>query len=251
MTESNRPLEPERSQLTPTHWQEHLEHLQASLASQIQRIRKANDHATIKGSSIEVVLRRLLKQYLPSYFQIGTGQVANAAGEVSPQIDILLYDGFAFPRLAVNEDSSVIVCQESLVAVVEVKSKWDSKALKRHFKQFRRVDAKREGYFEEYGFAGYSVFVVGSLPGKGKLDAFNDQRRSIGLYSLDRGRAYWSPHGSSSFEVATGNALELFMKHLLWDCMHKGNVEIGGFEEAYAAVARYMGWQPRDKAERI
>ena len=86
-------------------WAEHLERLCASLIAQTDRVRRGSKHTLIKGTSIEFVIRRTLREYLPSAFHIGTGQIVNNKNQISPQIDILVYDALSFPRLAVNEDN--------------------------------------------------------------------------------------------------------------------------------------------------
>ena len=88
-------------------WTEHLHWLSQSLLAQTQRARAGSQHTLIKGSSIEEALRRILRHYLPTALHVGTGQVANNIQEISPQIDILIYDRGTFPHLAVNEDGSV------------------------------------------------------------------------------------------------------------------------------------------------
>ena len=80
-------------------WTEHLKRLCDSLVAQADRIRVGSDHSVIKGTSIEYVIRRTLKEYMPSNFTIGTGQIANNQNEISPQIDILVYDTNTFPRV--------------------------------------------------------------------------------------------------------------------------------------------------------
>jgi hypothetical protein len=109
-----------------TFWSEHLERLCKSLIAQPDRIKAGSEHTVIKGTSIEFVIRRTLKEYLPHNFEVGTGQVANTLGRLSPQMDVLIYDSNTFPRLAVNEDGSVIVCSECVHSAVECKALWDT-----------------------------------------------------------------------------------------------------------------------------
>lgn len=105
-------------------WTEHLQRLRDALDAQTDLVRVSSAHSTIKGSSIELVIKQLLQGYLPKMFCVGTGQIANRRNELSPQIDIIVYDAPTFPHLAVNVDSSVIVCTESVAAVVECKYTW-------------------------------------------------------------------------------------------------------------------------------
>ena len=114
-------------------WTEHLKRLCDSLIAQTDRARVGSDHSLIKGASIEYVIRRTLKDYLPSNFKVGTGQTANSSSEISPQLDVIIYDADTFPRMAVNEDSSVVVCCESVFEVVECKSTLDIQKANKHF----------------------------------------------------------------------------------------------------------------------
>src|SRR5207244_2659150 len=95
-------------------WNLHLDLLRKALLAQFERIRASSSHSAIKGTSIEAALRRLLQDYLPRQFSVGTGQIANVNSMLSPQLDILIYDEVTFPRLAVNEDGSVVICAEAL-----------------------------------------------------------------------------------------------------------------------------------------
>ena len=118
------------------HWSKHLERLSASLLAQIERIRNASDHGTTIGNGLECVLRRTIEDYLPRYFEVGTGQVCNIKQELSPQLDILIHDRSCFPPLAVNEDGSVIVCSEPTKSVVECKTKWKQASNQNEFVKF-------------------------------------------------------------------------------------------------------------------
>ncbi len=89
-------------------WVDNLERLSESLLAQLARIRAGSTHATTKGGSLEAVVRRTLREYLPGYFGVASGQIANGKHELSPQLDVIVYDQSAFPHLAVNEDSSVV-----------------------------------------------------------------------------------------------------------------------------------------------
>jgi len=114
-------------------WEEHFSRLQNSLVAQIERTRGVSRHPIIKGTSIEVVLRRTLTEYLPRFFSVRPGQIANNRGELSPQQDIIVYDGNAFPHLGVNEDSSVIVYCEAVLATIECKTFWKQEDVEKHF----------------------------------------------------------------------------------------------------------------------
>src|SRR5258706_8019944 len=126
---------------------EHMERLADSIKAQCDRARKGSTHPGTKGAAIEVVLRRLLQQYMPAAFAVGNGQCANVKGQISPQLDVLLYAKECFPHLAVNEDGSVIVCCEAVLSVVECKSSWDSARVEDHFRKFCEVERARHSSY--------------------------------------------------------------------------------------------------------
>jgi len=233
--------------MEPRFWTEHLRWLSESLMAQMRRIKAGSSHTLIKGYSIEVVLRRILSQYLPNSFHIGTGQIAHNLSEIkpqiSPQIDILIYDRSTFPHLAVNEDSSVVICCESLYASVECKTKWDKKKVETHYEGFKNVESKRNKMPHSHNgnASGYFVFVLGKLK-KPDLSKLQDTARCICVYSLAGERSWRSLNEKSEFTIRNGNALEMFMKDILRDCMRKEFVEIGSLENTREVVYKYFGW---------
>jgi hypothetical protein len=226
-------------------WTEHLKRLRDSLVAQTDRARVGSDHSVIKGTSIEYVIRRTLSDYMPSDFAIGTGQIANNQNEISPQIDILVFDTNTFPRLAVNEDSSVIVCCESLFEIVEIKCQYDQKLVSKHFKKLIEVESKRHGMFGADGMAsGYFVLVVD--PMNPDLSKFEDSKRFVGFYSLKDSKSWSSPYKQTKFSAHDGNGLDFFLHHIMSDCMRKGLSELGSLEYTYDTVAKYLGWNVFD-----
>lgn len=226
---------------------EHLRRLTESIRAQADRARSGSGHAGIKGASIEVVVRRILKDYLPQVFSVGTGQSTNVRGHFSPQLDAVLYSP-AFPHLAVNEDSSIILCCESVLAAVECKTDWNARAVCDHFSRFCEVDCMRIGdYYGAPDMAAsyFCITVERSLNRRPKLA---DDRRFVGVYNLSTFAAWRSPFGQTEFSRQAGNALELFLEDILKDCMRKGAGEIGDLTETYAVVSRYFGWEPSAEA---
>ena len=195
-------------------WTEHLKRLGDSLVAQTDRARIGSDHSVIKGTSIEYVIRRMLSDYMPSNFAIGTGQIANNQNKISPQIDILVFDTHTFPRLAVNEDSSVIVCCESVFEIVEVKCQYNQKRVSKHFNKLIEVESKRHGMFGDDGMAsGYFVLVVD--PMNPDLSKFEDSKRFVGFYSLKGSKSWSSPYKQNKFSEHDGNGLDFFLHHII------------------------------------
>ena len=223
-------------------WLENLERLRESLVAQAGRIRAGSRHSTVKGTSLEVVLRRTLREYLPGYFRVGTGQIVNRAGIWGPQLDVIVYDQTVFPQLTVNEDGSVVVCAEALYAAVECKRAWDGGAAE-HFRRFCEVESERGGHYARAeDAAAYCVLVFDSMKANAG-SALRDETRHVGVYTVAGNRAWTSPRGGVGFEKRDGNALAALLGDILQDCMEKGQKDVGNFSFAYEALRPYVAWR--------
>lgn len=239
----------EESKPHSTFWTDHLGYLHKSILAQIARIRRSSKHPTITGSSIEVVIKRALRDYFPHRFSIGTGQTASANGKISPQMDILIYDQTTFPLLALNEDDSVIVCCESVFGCIEIKTKWSHRDIEDHFVRFTAVDRERHPSFNASSSedaASYTVICVEPLKHPDlKWSLMKKRDRQVLITSLHGNVAWLSEWEEGAFhEVKTENPLETVFQHLLEDCMRKKFIQQTGPVETYNAVERYFKWKP-------
>lgn len=224
------------------HWSDNLDRLRESLIAQAARIR-GGDHPTVKGTSLEVVLRRTLRDHMPAYFTINSGQAANNQREMSPQLDVIVYDHMVFPNLAVNEDDTVVVCCEALYGVIECKASWNRERVKDHFDRFVAVEAKRhENYLHRDTAASYSAVVFDACqPDVRQLSAdFGDESRLVGVYSVNGGTSWCSASGSREFNPQPGNGLALLLRNLLLDAMKKGSKDEGTFSVAHETLVSYF-----------
>lgn len=100
---------------------------QQSIASEFSSIKDRvrffiNDrHWGEDGRYKELILINYLRRILPSNVSVGTGFVKNKTGELTSQIDIIIYKS-STPRLF-SEGDFVILMPESILGIVEVKSK--------------------------------------------------------------------------------------------------------------------------------
>lgn len=221
---------------------ENIDRVRDSLLAQLARIRAGTTHATIKGTSLEIVVRRTLREHVPGYFKVGSGQIANRRHELSPQLDILVYDHTVFPHLAVNEDSSVVIPAEALFGTVECKARWDRDGVQSHFARFSTVESHRnENYAHEGEAAAYYVMVFETLNVNPEtLAGLADTGRFVGVYSVEANMTWISARGVATFRDRAGNALGLLLKDILLDCMQKGQKDVGTLTMAYAAVREYI-----------
>ena len=224
-------------------WVDNLERLSESLLAQLARIRAGSTHATTKGGSLEAVVRRTLREYLPGYFCVASGQIANGKHELSPQLDVIVYDQSAFPHLAVNEDSSVVVCCEALYGTVECKTTWDRNRVGDHFKRFAAIESQRsEEYAGTYNAAAYYALVFDDVSLNAEaLAGLIDKDRFVSVYTVAGGKAWTSGPETADFTERAGNALSLLLGDLLSDCMEKGQKDECSFNRAYAALRPYLG----------
>jgi hypothetical protein len=77
-----------------------------------------------EGRYKEVVLRNVIRRFLPKNLDIGTGFILKDKKEISRQIDIIIYDN-TYPVLF-REGDFVITSPENVKAIIEVKTKLPS-----------------------------------------------------------------------------------------------------------------------------
>lgn len=73
------------------------------------------------GTAREEVIREFFRKYLPKRFEVSTGFVFDAKGNISQQMDIIIYDGFTCPKFDVAGGKSFFPA-ESVVGAGQVKS---------------------------------------------------------------------------------------------------------------------------------
>jgi len=103
-------------------------------------------HGGSKGQRREAALRDFLARTLPDPYAVGGGEVAAYWGEMSRQIDILIYDRRA-RRLAAEGDS-LILPVESVYAAIEVKPHLTSPVLHEAMSNLRSAKTLRAQKFQ-------------------------------------------------------------------------------------------------------
>ncbi|MBS1596068.1 MAG: hypothetical protein JST90_17280 [Bacteroidetes bacterium] len=98
-------------------------------------------HGQTVGNYREVILRELLKKYIPKKFAIATGFIEG----LSKQIDIIIYDSHNHSPTFI-EGELVVVKREAVRAIIEVKSTLDSTNLKESLQDFYNIT--RGGIFK-------------------------------------------------------------------------------------------------------
>jgi hypothetical protein len=85
-------------------------------------------HKLTKGELRELFITSILKSFLTKQFDIGTGIIINQKEEQSNQTDIIIYDNRILPPF-IKEQHIGVYPAESVVGVIEVKSKLDRNAI--------------------------------------------------------------------------------------------------------------------------
>jgi hypothetical protein len=117
-----------------------------SISEQLHRMLAAKkgqsqliDHNLEKGLGNEESLRQLLRTFLPRKFGVAKGKIANPEGNLSRQLDIIIYDALGCPSLFVDENQNQILPIEGVYGVIEVKTTLDSTSLDDAFQNLKSV----------------------------------------------------------------------------------------------------------------
>jgi|GEM_PF-1840623 len=106
------------------------------------RIKQAKEfiknHNPSLGAINEEILRKFLKDHLPKWVEVAQGFILSKDGILSTQCDIIIYNShFYAPLYRVND--LVIVSPESVIHVIEVKTKINQRMLHEQFPKFRTI----------------------------------------------------------------------------------------------------------------
>ena len=82
--------------------------------------RASFDHAPTKGAAIEAVWLKYLKRYLPNRYCVDSAIIIDHTGEISEQIDLVIYDQQYTPFIF-EQDGAKYIPAEGVYAVFEVK----------------------------------------------------------------------------------------------------------------------------------
>ena len=116
-----------------------------SLADEIkiksEKIELLVSHGQTVGNYRELILRGLLKKYIPSKFSVATGFIEG----LSRQVDIIVYDSFNHSPTFIEGDL-VVVRREAVRAIIEVKSNLTTAKLQEALQFF--YDLTRPGIYK-------------------------------------------------------------------------------------------------------
>jgi hypothetical protein len=98
--------------------------LQQQLITKLLTNRKNIQHPGIKGDATELCWLEMLNSYLPQRYHAAKAFVIDSEGQLSDQIDIVIFDRQYSPFLF-NQDNAMYVPAESVYAAIEVKQDID------------------------------------------------------------------------------------------------------------------------------
>lgn len=86
------------------------------------------DHNASKGAFREQILKKLLRPFLPGAYGISGGQAFDPQGEISKQLDVVIYDAIHSYIAPYTDDFIYFPC-ESVFGNIEIKSKLNKQSL--------------------------------------------------------------------------------------------------------------------------
>ncbi len=92
------------------------------MQSRLEQIRVAATHSGLKGTAAEEVLAEFLRERLPASLGVTAGQVVDRDGNLSKQVDVVIYDATRTPMLFTSPAGTWnVIPAEGVLAVIEVK----------------------------------------------------------------------------------------------------------------------------------
>jgi len=95
-------------------------------------------HGGGKGQRRETAFRDFFRQHLGGRYGVGAGEVAEATGGISGQVDILIYDAHDSDPL-IGDPEAMVLAAESIYAAIEVKPILDAAFLREAVETVRSV----------------------------------------------------------------------------------------------------------------
>ena len=121
------------------------------MRSDFEYAQAAIKHRGLKGKANEEIFRTFLSEYLPGSLGISTGELIDANGNVSKELDVIIYDREKTPILYRNAITQIIPV-ECVYAVIEVKSRLTTYELEKTYQNMKMVrNLEKTAYVEPSG----------------------------------------------------------------------------------------------------
>lgn len=138
-----------------TYWSGVLRRLQA----EVDVFNKLIEHQGEKGQQNELSLARIIENFIPTRFGVGTGLVIDADGNYSSQTDIIIFNRSDEPAL-MAQSGQVLFPVENVRACIEVKTSASSDEISdaaEKFESVRRLNSRRPERVPVFAFLGYNA----------------------------------------------------------------------------------------------
>ena len=150
----------------------------------------------LKGTAREDLVRKRVQSILPGGVGVGTGCVIDSYGNVSDQIDIILYEQQFCPIFTVGSTIHYYPC-EAVIAVGEIKSDIGKKELKDIYKKVASV-RKLKRFMESKRTENASTGTIEcrqylsktTVTTPGNTDTFQDSQSGTQIYGFGLGQAF-------------------------------------------------------------
>lgn len=140
------------------------------LQAKLDIIRSAMQHATTKGTMLEHAVEDFLSYMLPSNLGIAAGFIVDFHGDISKQVDLIIYDKYKAAKFFSSSGVVTIPC-EFVYCVIEVKTTLQASELKEvhehmlSVKELDRSAVENIGKLVQNDFLFYGiVYSNGKLP---------------------------------------------------------------------------------------
>lgn len=124
---------------------------QQKMSASIEQIRQCIKHPGETGDLVEQVFRNQLQDLMPKKVGVANGFVMDSKGNISKQMDIILYDRLNTPRIFASEGAQIFPV-ESTYACGEIKTHMDVNQFKDSFEKclsYKKL--VREAYYPQCG----------------------------------------------------------------------------------------------------
>lgn len=121
------------------------------MVEEFAAIREAFDHNGLVGGEGEKLVSQFLRSHLPLSIGVTTGQVLDVDGNMSKQVDVIVYDAMRTPMLFAGPAGDThLVPAEGVLAVVEVKTRLTADEVRKSLANARSVKSRRRtAYFPQ------------------------------------------------------------------------------------------------------
>lgn len=130
-------------------------------------------HNLTKGQLRELFVTNILKPFLSSQFDVGTGIIVNQKGEESQQTDIVIYDTRIIPPF-IKEQNIGVYPAESVIAAIEVKSRLTREEIESAELSARKLHdvifKSSSGFYKKFNFKPLSGIIGFSGTGVKELN---------------------------------------------------------------------------------